>query len=190
MFNNAAKPDHPINELLVQRWSPYAFSEKEVSESDILSILEAARWAASSYNEQPWSFIVAMKKDTIAFQEALSCIVEANQGWAQHASVLIFSVVHKLFSKNNTVNHAAYHDVGLAIGNFSVEATARGISLHQMAGIFSEKANALYKIPENHTVFTGIALGYAAESNEKTERTRKAQENFVFKGQWGEKFCK
>ena len=83
-----ATPDHPIHELIARRWSPYAFAERSISEDDLRSLFEAARWAASSYNEQPWSYIVATKANTAEFERLLSCLVEGNQPWAKAAPVL------------------------------------------------------------------------------------------------------
>jgi nitroreductase len=120
-----ATPDHPIHELLSRRWSPYAFADRDVSAEDLRAIFEAARWAASSYNEQPWSFVVATRHEPDAFQRVLSCLVEGNQAWARHAPVLALGVARDTFSRNDRPNAAARHDLGLATGNLLTEATAR-----------------------------------------------------------------
>src|SRR6516165_12000983 len=109
-----AAPGHPIHELLVRRWSPYAFSDWPVSDDDLRALFEAARWAASSYNEQPWRYIVANRDDAEAFARLLGCLVEGNREWARAAPVLALGCVSELFKLNGKPNAAAQHDLGLA----------------------------------------------------------------------------
>ena len=156
-IKNAAT-DHPILQVLAERWSPYGFEDRPVAETDLRSLFEAARWAASSYNEQPWNYLVATKEDSREFGRILSCLVEANQAWAKAAPVLVLGVVNLRFAKNNEDNRAAVHDLGLAAGNLSVEATARGLSVHQMIGILSEKAREIYRIPDHFEAWTAMAI--------------------------------
>lgn len=154
--------DHPILPVIADRWSPYAYEPRPVEPSKLLACLEAARWAPSSYNEQPWTFVVAERTDSAAFERMLECLVEANRSWAANAGVLILTVVSRLFAKNGKPNKAAEHDVGLAAGNFALQATAEGLQAHQMIGIEPAKARATYRIPESHDPLTAIALGYPA----------------------------
>jgi nitroreductase len=195
MLDKRAKTDHPIHELLAARWSPYAFADRPVTESDLRSVFEAARWAASSYNEQPWSYIVGTKKDPEQFQRVLSCLVEANQAWAKDAPVLALGIVTHRFKLNNKENKAAVHDLGLAAGNLTLEATARGLVVHQMIGILPDKARETFQIPDGSEAWTGLAIGYAGDSNALPEklkerdlavRQRKALAEFVFGAKWGE----
>ena len=109
-----ATPDHPIQPLIAERWSPYAFAERSVSDGDLRSLFEAARWAASSYNEQPWRYIVATGANAAQFERLLSCLVEGNQAWARHAPVLAIGCTHLRLSRNDKPNAAAQHDLGLA----------------------------------------------------------------------------
>src|ERR1700691_4862143 len=132
MNTKHAVTDYPIQPVLAERWSPYGFEDRPVSEAELRSLFEGARWAASSYNEQPRSYLVATKENLHEFGRLLSCLVEANQAWAKGAPVLVLGVVSLRFSKNNKDNRAAVHDLGLAAGNLLVEATARGLSVHQM----------------------------------------------------------
>src|SRR5262249_35234267 len=125
--NKQAKPDHPIHELIARRWSPYAFADRPVSPVDLRSLFEAARWAASSYNEQPWSYIVATRDNPTEFERVLSCLVEGNQAWAKVAPVLALGCTSLKFTLNGKPNAAALHDLGLAAGNMCLEATARGL---------------------------------------------------------------
>jgi len=195
MNEKKAATDHPIQEFLAERWSPYGFDPRPVAEADLRSLFEAARWAASSYNEQPWSFLVATREDPAEFGRLLSCLVEANQAWAKAAPVLALGVVNLKFSRNNQDNRAAVHDLGLAAGNLLVEATARGLSVHQMIGILPDKAREVFHIPEHSEAWTGIAIGYPCDPSKLPEalrerdlkpRQRKPLSQFVFTGKWGQ----
>ena len=189
-----ASPDHPIHELIAQRWSPYAFADRPVSDDDLRSLFEAARWAASSYNEQPWTYILATKGEPDAFDRLLSCLVEGNQGWAADAPVLALGCTSLRFTRNGKPNAAAIHDLGLASATLTLEATARGLVVHQMIGILPDKARELYLIPEGVQPVTGLAIGYAADPSTLSEkyrerdlapRSRKPLNEFVFDGEWG-----
>jgi len=189
-----ASLDHPIHALLAERWSPYAFADRLVEEADLRSLFEAARWAPSSFNEQPWSYIVATKRDTEQFQRLLSCLVEGNQAWAKAAPVLALGVVTLKFARNAKDNRAAVHDLGLAAGNLLAEATARGLSVHQMIGIQPDRARELYAIPKDSEAWTAIAIGYrgdpsrlpdALRERDLTPRQRKPLRQFVFGETWG-----
>ena len=125
MTAKKAATDYPIHELLATRWSPYAFEDRPVPEADLRSLFEAARWAPSSYNEQPWNYIVATRDDPEQFQRLLSCLVDGNQVWAKAAPVLALGVVSLKFTLNGKENRAAVHDLGLAAGNLVLEASAR-----------------------------------------------------------------
>ncbi len=194
-MEKTAVTDHPIHALIASRWSPYAFSGREVSDQDLGALFEAARWAPSSYNEQPWSYMVATRKDSEDFERLLSCLVEPNQAWAKHAPVLALGVARERFTRNDKPNAAAVHDLGLAAGALLVEATARGLAVHQMIGILPDRARELYGIPDHSRAVTGLAIGYAGSSNalpeglrerELAPRTRKPLSEFVFGERWGD----
>jgi nitroreductase len=194
MSEKSALTNHPIHELLAERWSPYAFQDRLVSEADLCSLFEAARWAASSYNEQPWSYIVSTKENPELFQELLSCLVDANQVWAKDAPVIALGIVSHKFTRNQEDNRAATHDLGLATSNLVVEATAREICVHQMIGILPDKARELFEIPEGYEAWTAMAIGYqgdpmtlpdALKERDLMPRQRKPLEQFVFSGKWG-----
>jgi nitroreductase len=189
-----AATGHPILQVLAERWSPYGFEDRPVSEADLRSLFEAARWAASSYNEQPWNYLVATRENPQEFRRLLSCLVEANQAWAKAAPVLVLGIVRLQFAKNNKDNRAAVHDLGLAAGNLVAEATARGLSVHQMIGILPDKAREIYQIPEHFEAWTAMAIGYKADpaklpdalkERDLAPRQRKPLSEFVFTGQWG-----
>ena len=195
MTDKKASIDYPIHDLLADRWSPYGFGDRPVAQTDLRSLFEAARWAASSYNEQPWSYFVASRENPTEFTRLLSCLVEANQEWAKAAPVLALGVVSLRFSRNNKDNRAAVHDLGLASGNLVVEATARGLCVHQMIGILPDKAREVYQIPEHYEAWTAMAIGYKADPSKLPDalrerdlapRQRKPVSQFVFTGKWGQ----
>jgi nitroreductase len=190
-----ASAAHPINELIRERWSPRAFLPKAVETGRLLSVLEAARWAPSSYNEQPWFFIVARAEDGEDFQKLLGCLVEANQAWAKGAPVLMISVAKTTFDRNGKPNRVAVHDVGLASENMVLEAVEQGLVAHGMGGIDVEKIRVVYGLPENCEAVAGWALGYEGEADtlpeqfqeaERAPRERRGLSQFVFGGTWGQ----
>jgi nitroreductase len=189
-----ATPNHPVHELIARRWSPYAFSGRTVPDADLRSLFEAARWAASSYNEQPWRYIVATKADPAEFDRLLSCLVEGNQAWAKAAPVLALGCISLNFVSNGKPNAAAEHDLGLASATLTMEATARGLFVHQMIGILPDRARELYCIPDGFKPLTALAIGYADDPGTLPEklrgrdlatRTRRPLSEFVFGGGWG-----
>jgi nitroreductase len=195
MTDRHARTDHPINQVLTARWSPYGFEPHAMDPADLRSLIEAARWAPSSYNEQPWRYLVAMRQDAAAFATLLSCLVEPNQAWARQASALLLTVASLTFSRNGEPNGMARHDVGLASAQLTVEATSRGLVVHQMGGILPDRARELYGIPEGFEAVTGVAIGYAADpatvpddlrGRDTAPRTRRPQSEFVFGSAWGE----
>ena len=189
-----AETHHAVNDLISSRWTPYGFSDRAVSRDDLCCLLEAARWEAPSYNAQPWSYLIATRDDAEQFQRLLACLVESNRQWAQLASALMITVAARNFSRNGKPNAAAWHDVGLASGNISLEATARGIAVHQMIGILPDVARETFGIPDDHDAVTGLAIGYAADptslddslrQRDTSPRQRKGLADFVFTGSWG-----
>jgi nitroreductase len=188
-----AETSTAIHDLIAHRWSPRAFESKPVEPEKLRSLLEAARWAPSSYNAQPWYFIVGTKDNPENYKRVLESLVEFNQGWAKNAPVLALSVA-KLKFDDGKPNRHAFHDVGQAAANLSLQAEALGLSVHQMAGIDPEKARKLFDIPADYEAVAGIAIGYAGEpaslpeglrERELAPRQRKPLDSFVFTGQWG-----
>lgn len=190
-----ADSQYPINDLLRQRWSPLAFADKMVEPEKLRSVLEAARWAASSYNEQPWSFIIATKENLAEFERLLGCLAEGNQEWAKNAPVLMISVAKLYFERNGMENRHAFHDVGAAAADLSLQATAQGLFIHQMAGFDVPLTRQTYNIPEGYEPVAAIALGYLGDAQTLSERLqqreisprqRKPLEDFVFSGIWNQ----
>ena len=193
-MSKTASPDHPIHELISKRWSPYSYSNRPVPPADLLSIFEAARWAASSFNEQPWRYIVATRDQPDDYNRILSCLLEGNRTWAEQAPVLALGCIRQTFSRNNKPNRVAQHDLGLASASLSFEATSRGVYVHQMAGLMPDKARAVFAIPDGFEAVTGLTLGYRAEAGagdpgllarDERPRTRRPLGDFVFGGRWG-----
>lgn len=158
-----ARTQYPIHKLLQDRWSPLAFSNKPITPETISSLLEAARWTASCYNEQPWHFIIATQENTAEFNKLLSCIVEANQVWAKNAPVLMISVAKLNFEKNGNPNRHAFYDLGAAVCNLTTQATSLGLFVHQMGGFDVDKTRTVYNIPPGYEPVTAIAIGYPGD---------------------------
>ena len=138
----------PIHELLRQRWSPRAFADQAIPEEVLRSLFEAARWAPSSFNEQPWAYMVARKEDQGNFQKVLGTLVEFNASWAKEASLLALAVTKLAFAESHAPNRNSQYDTGAATALLSVEATARGLAVHQMAGFDPDQARRTFAIPE------------------------------------------
>ena len=186
---------HPIHDLLRSRWSPRAFDPNRPVEPDKLrSLMEAARWAPSSNNEQPWSFIIATRDDPEQFGRVLACLVEKNQSWAKYARVLMITVTATVWSRNGKPNRHAFHDLGQAVADLTVQATASGLYVHQMAGFSPDAARQTFDIPATHQAVTAVAVGYPGDPSqlpddlrqrELTPTTRKPISEFAFEGKWG-----
>jgi nitroreductase len=195
-MHKKAPTDFPVHDFVAERWSPRAFSDKPVARDVLQSLFEAARWAPSSSNEQPWAYIVATKDDAENFAKLLSVLVPFNVTWAQHAPVLALAVAELSFAKNGTPNRNAQHDVGAASAWLTVEATSRGLFVHQMAGYDHDKARQVFEIPAGWEPIAAIAIGYPGDPDslpqplrdrEAAPRTRKPLSAFVMSGIWGKK---
>lgn len=194
-MTRAAPADHPINPLLADRHSPYAFDPaRAVSEADLAALFEAARWSMSSYNAQPWRYIVGVKeRDPDLWQNVFDVLVEGNQGWAANAPVLALGIVEHCFEHNNKPNKAAVHDLGAASAMLTVEATARGLSVHQMVGIEPDRARETFDLTGSLEPFTALAIGYAGDpghiseklaERDKQPRTRKSLDELILAGSY------
>ena len=195
MNDKLADAQYAIEDSVRKRWSPLAFSDRLVEREKLLSVLEAARWAASSYNEQPWSFIIATKENPVEFERLLSVLAEGNQEWARNAPVLMLSVAKLHFERNGKENRHAFHDVGAASANLAIQAAALDLFVHQMAGFDVLKAKEVYQIHTDYEPASAIALGYLGNSQtlseslqqrESNPRTRKPLDKFVFSNTWNQ----
>jgi nitroreductase len=185
--------DAPVLDVILRRWSPRAFDDRTVADSDLATIFAAASWAASSFNEQPWRFLVGRKGDE-TWTKIFNSLAPANQGWTNAAPVLYVALANKNFSHNGSPNRVAVHDVGAACATLSLQATALGLHTHGMAGFDPQVLRQSFGIPGEFDPISCWALGYLgdpealAEKYRKSElepRTRKPLEAFVFK-EWGQ----
>lgn len=197
MIYKPANTLEKIDPLIQNRWSPRAFdSNRPIEDSIIKSLLEAARWAPSCMNEQPWRFLICQEaNDPVAWQNLLNCLGEKNQLWAQHAPVLILAVAMNNFTKTNKLNRWASFDTGAACISVCLQATALGLVTHQMGGFDAERCREVFNMPHDCTPLTIIAVGYQAEPDhlndemkqkEQAERTRAAASTRIFYGRWQE----
>ena len=192
-MSGSSRPGYPVADLIAKRRSPFGFDDRRVSEDDLRSLFEAARWAASANNEQPWSYIVATRDQPEEHSRMLSCVEDANLPWAQFASVLMLGCTRMSLAGTETPYVTAEHDLGLASANIVFEATARGLGVHQMTHIHRNRARRLYQVPEGVKVVAGLAIGYAGadgrladsyQQEDLTSRPRKPLDAFVFSGTW------
>jgi len=195
MMHKPAPVEHPIHDLLRDRWSPRAFSEKPIPAEILNSLFEAARWAPSSNNEQPWAFLVATKDDAEFHARLLSTLVEFNQTWAKHAPVLAIAVSELEFARGGHPNRNAFYDTGAAVADLTLEAAARGLFVHQMAGFDPHKAIELFHIPKGWEPIAAFVIGYPGDpqslpdklrEREHAPRSRKPLAEFVMSGTWGQ----
>jgi nitroreductase len=178
---------------VLNRWSPRSFAGRDVSTADLKKLFEAARWAPSSYNEQPWRFL-AGTRNSITYKKIFDALMPFNQGWAGKAPVLILGAAKTKFSHNDSPNGFAVYDLGAASAYLVLQASALGLSTHQMAGYDQAAARAALGIPEDYTLGSVIALGYQGEpaalidkqilTQETTPRERKPLSDFVYLS-WG-----
>ena len=177
-----------VQELIRQRWSPRAFSDKEIPADELKKLFEAARWAASSSNEQPWRFLVGRRGDE-TYKKIFNGLVPGNQSWANSAPVLVLSVAKKTFTEKGTPNRHALHDTGAATANLLLQATALGLHTHSMAGFDPEQMRASFAIPSDYEIGAVTAIGYFGDPAslpehlhkiEVSPRQRKPVEEFVF----------
>lgn len=195
MKHKLAQTQQPIHRLLAERWSPRAFdSDKPLTQDTLASLLEAARWAPSCFNDQPWRFVVFNRHvDENAWQRALSLLTEKNQLWARSAPVLILVCADGQFGHNGNANRWAQYDAGAASLSLCLQATTLGLVTHQMGGFDIESARTLLGIPESVTPMVMMAVGHAGEikklhsdfvATEQSARERKPLGAFVFENRW------
>ena len=191
--HKTAPSDVPVIETILERWSPLAFDPKPVEEEKVRAIFEAARWAPSAYNEQPWRYVYAQKGDP--GREKLEALLVDGNSWAKNAGVLILSFAKKTFAHNGNPKRHYLHDVGAASAYLVEQATALGLVSHQMSGYDADNANEALGVPPDYEPGSMIAIGYYAgqdgldEGSKKREngpRVRKEFGDIAFKGGWKE----
>ena len=184
-----------LRPLLHERRSVRAFSDRPVEPDKLRQVLDAAHWASSSANEQPWRWIVATKDDPAQFDRLLQCLLPGNAKWAGAAPVLLLACAERAFAQSGKVNLHARHDVGQAMATLALEADLLGLETHQMAGFEPDKARETFGIPDEYEAVTACALGYPGDpeslpddlkARELAPRTRKPLGELVFGGEWGQ----
>lgn len=192
-LDKRAKTNYPIHELLAERWSPRTFAPEPMPSQALGSLLEAARWAPSSRNEQPWRFVAATQAQREDFDRIASTLSDSNRAWAKNASVLMIGAVRKLWQHNGTPNNHAWYDLGQAVAHLSVQAGALGLYVHQMGGFDKNKARELLSIPDDCEAVVAIAIGYLGDISGQPEevqkrelapRSRRPLEETVYAGEW------
>src|SRR5436853_5896061 len=158
-MDKLAQAQYPIHDLLQKRWSPRAFSAQPVESDKLRSLFEAARWAPSSFNEQPWSFIVATKDDQADYDRLLQCLLEGNRAWAKYAPVLMLSVAKLRFEEDGEPNRHAFHDVGLAVEKLVMQATDVQSTVPPMAGCVVQRARQTFHSPVAREPVAAMAIG-------------------------------
>lgn len=169
---SARKADYPINSIFVERWSPRAMSGESVSDAQLEKLFEAARWAPSSYNNQPWRFIFARKKNAVQWQQFTDLLVDFNKQWCANASVLVVLVSHTKFAHNNEPCSSHSLDAGAAWQNLALQGSIDGLVVHGMGGFDADRARTLLKIPADYAIEMMIAIGHPAEVDVLPEEMR------------------
>lgn len=194
-MSRTAPADHPLLPAITERWSPRSYLATPVPAAALASVLEAGRWTASAYNEQPWQYLVTRKDvEPEAFAKLLGCLVPFNQGWIGEAPVLMLACARLNSAANGKPNAWAQYDTGQASGTMAVQAAALGLQLHQMAGFDAAAARAAFAIPEDVMPIAAMVLGTPGPASalpeqlaqrETAPRVRKAASEMFFMGKWG-----
>ncbi len=171
MLNNRpAKTEHPILDVIANRFANMAFTEQEVEKDKIASLLEAARWAPSSYNEQPWQFVIGYKGDE-THTKLCECLMDGN-AYARVAPVLMLSIAKKFYAHNHNPNRHSMHDVGCAVGYMYLQATAMDLGMHEMGGFHVDKAREFFAIGDDFEPSAVIAIGYPGDVESLPENVK------------------
>lgn len=172
-MDKPAPVDHPVHPLIQNRWSPVAFDPTPLDRETVLTLFEAARWAASCFNEQPWRYVVGAKgHDDGVWQGVYDTLVPANQAWAEHAPLLCLGVARQAFTRNDKPNRHAAYDVGQATTTLVLQATSMGLVAHQMAGFDPDAARERFAIPAGYEPMAVTAVGRAGSGDALDEKTR------------------
>ncbi|OON70982.1 nitroreductase family protein [Hymenobacter sp. CRA2] len=192
MSHKPAQTHFPVADFIKHRWSPRAFTSQPIEDDALRTLFEAAAWAPSAMNEQPWQFIYAHREQTEAFQKVWNCLLPGNQPWAKNAAVLVIVLARKSFSSNGADNRHYLHDVGMATANLLLQAGTMGIHGHVMGGFDLAKTQQEFGLPTDLEPATFLALGYVGtaeqleepfRSRELAGRSRKPLDEFVFENQ-------
>lgn len=182
-----------VNKNIYKRRSIVGYSDRAVKETILSDLFEAARWAPSAYNRQPWRFILG-KKGTVTFDKILDALIINNKEWAANAPILISTIAEVYNKDRKSHNNYAWHDAAMAYSNMVYHATEQGLYFHPMAGFSAEKLKNNFEIPAEFEPVTIAALGYKSDEpnisnslkiRDLSERTRKPVKEIVFSKKWG-----
>ena len=192
ILNKRAPAEYPIADVLARRWSPRAFADRAVGETDLRTLFEAARWAPSRSNSQPWRFLVATRREPREHERLASVLSERNRRWAMQAPVLALGIAQVRVGDRPLLH--GHYDVGQAVGSLLVQATELDLHVHQMAGYDRQAARELFGIPDDFEPMSALAIGYLGDldslpedlrERELAARQRRSTHEFVFTGQFG-----
>jgi nitroreductase len=171
---NFRKPEHPIEPLILRRWSPRAMSGEAISDKEMLTLFEAARWAPSTNNEQEWRFVYA-RRDTPQWPLLFDLLAEGNRVWCVRAALLVVVLAHKVFARNGKPNPVHLFDCGAAFENLALQGTAMGLVVHGMAGFNFDAARASLGVPDDFAVVAMFAVGRPGDPAELPEPLRQRE---------------
>ncbi|HNW89492.1 MAG TPA: nitroreductase family protein [Bacteroidales bacterium] len=177
-----------VADAIKQRYSPLAFTDEIPCEEIIMHLFDAARWAPSAFNEQPWRFIYTTKEAPEKYDKLFDCLVDANKEWAKTASVLILVLAKRNFSHNNKPNYFHMYDTGMAFENLIIRASEMNIFVHQMGGFSQEKARENFKISEEYSVISVAALGYEGDTRVLSDQLQQRAQKVRTRKEIGELF--
>ncbi len=178
----------PLLETIQIRRSKRAYSDRPIEPEKIQALFEAARWAPSSLNEQPWVYVYATKEQPQLWNKLFDALVDSNKIWAERAPLLIMSLIRKNFVRNEKPNGSAKYDLGAANAFLTLQATHLGLNVHQMGGFDRQRAAENLNVPDTHEVAVMIAIGYSGDPDilpenlkerEQSPRERYRQDAFV-----------
>ena len=184
-----------VHPLIRDRWSPRLFAPDPVPDDKLRDLFEAARWAASSMNEQPWRFILGRKGRDGAWERLRDILAEGNVTWAERAPVLVLAVACRHYERNDRPNRHAWHDTGLAVAQFTLQAVAHGLQVHPMGGVDGSAAREAFDLPEAYEPVVMLAVGSSGQpedappgitERDPSARSRRPLEATVFAETWGE----
>ena len=174
MFKTSRTAQYPVHELIINRWSPRAFSQEPISDEELMTLFDAARWAQNSYNNQPWRFIYS-RNGSSSWQKFLDLLVPGNKEWAQHAQVLIVVISKNTFDFNSKPSITHSFDTGAACQNMALQGLVMDIVVHGMEGFDYEQARAVLKVPSDYTVEAMFAVGKLGNKEDLSEKLRERE---------------
>jgi nitroreductase len=187
--------DHPVPDVVRRRWSPVAFVPEPLDDATLAAVFEGARWAASSFNEQPWRFVVGRRQEPEAFSAILGCLADANKNWAQHVSALAIVCAHREYARNGKPNAHAWFDTGQSLAQLMLTAVEQGLYAHAMGGFSVERARRVLAISEDVDPICALAIGRLADgalldadtaARDRSPRVRRPLSETVFEGRYGD----